>query len=120
MEAAGAATRKDRDPIRDALFLQRVQEARKSYAQMFGGNDLYLRMLGTHPEHRRRGYASQLLRWGTERAERDDVVLALLASPMGYPTYLARGFEELGTIPVKVEGDEEGVELVKMVFRSKQ
>ncbi|ESZ92732.1 hypothetical protein SBOR_6897 [Sclerotinia borealis F-4128] len=120
MEAAGVNNRKDKNPIYDAAFLKCVLGARKKYSEMFEGNDLYLNLMGTHPTYRRRGYASQLLRWGIERAERDNAPLSLSASPMGEPTYLACGFEEIGRVDLVVEGDYEKQELVQMVYRPRK
>ncbi|KAF7903794.1 uncharacterized protein EAF01_006843 [Botrytis porri] len=117
MEAAGANARRDIDPIYNAAFLKAIDEARKEYTEMFNGDDFYLHLLGTHPDFRRRGYATQLLKWGIERSTRDNAPLVLSASAMGEPTYLACGFEELGRVPIVVDGDYEKQEFVKMVYR---
>ncbi|KAJ8058017.1 hypothetical protein OCU04_013189 [Sclerotinia nivalis] len=120
MEAAGIKTRKDRDPIYDAAFLKVISDARKEFTAMFEGNEIYLNLIGTHPDFRRRGYATQLLKWGIERAERDNAPLVLIASPMGEPTYLASGFKELERVDVVVEGDYENQEIVKMLYRPRK
>ncbi|CAD6441290.1 717eb6c2-dfc4-491c-b668-d4eec3a2a847 [Sclerotinia trifoliorum] len=120
MEAAGVKTRKDTDPIYDAAFLKVMSDARKDFTAMFEGNEMYLSLICTHPDFRRRGYATQLLKWGIERAERDNAPLVLVASPMGEPTYLATGFEELGRVDVVVEGDYEKQEIVKMIYRPRK
>ncbi|KAF7917508.1 uncharacterized protein EAE97_012036 [Botrytis byssoidea] len=116
MEAAGVKTRRDIDPIYDAAFMKAIGDTRKEFTEMFHGNEFYLHLLGTPPDFRRRGYATQLLKWGIERSIRDNAPLVLAASAMGEPTYLAAGFEELGRVPIVAEGDYEKRELVKMVY----
>ncbi|KAF7866695.1 hypothetical protein EAF04_005537 [Stromatinia cepivora] len=120
MEAAGVKTRRDRNHIYDAVFAKVVGDARNEYTAMFEGNEIYLNLICTHPDFRRRGYATQLLKWGIERAERDNAPLVLIASPMGEPTYLASGFEELGRVDIVVEGDYEKQEIVKMLYRPRK
>ena len=51
-----------------------------------------LDILGTHPTHHGRGIASQLLKWGLERADRDGLEVFLSASPVGRPIYEKKGF----------------------------
>lgn len=120
MEAAGANTRRDVDPTYDAAFLKAIGEARKEFTEMFNGDEFYLALIGTHPDFRRRGYATQLLKWGIERSIRDNTPLVLSASEMGEPTYLASGFEELGRVPIVAEGDYEKQEFAKMVYRPRK
>ncbi|KAF7947401.1 hypothetical protein EAE96_008489 [Botrytis aclada] len=120
MEAAGANTRRDTDPTYDAAFMKAIGEARKEYTEMFSGDEFYLNLIGTHPDFRRRGYATQLLKWGIERSIRDNAPLVLSASAMGEPTYLACGFEELGRVPIVAEVDYEKQEFVKMVYRPRK
>ncbi|THV53615.1 hypothetical protein BGAL_0046g00210 [Botrytis galanthina] len=120
MEAAGVKTRRDIDPSYDAAFMKAIGETRKEFTEMFHGDEFYLNLLGTHPDFRRRGYATQLLKWGIERSIRDNAPLVLAASAMGEPTYLASGFEELGRVPIVAEGDYEKQEFVKMVYRPRK
>lgn len=55
-------------------------------------NETDLDILGTHPKHHGRGIASQLLKWGLERADRDGLEVFLSASPAGKPIYEKKGF----------------------------
>lgn len=64
---------------------------------------MHLQALGTHPLFPRRGLARDLCRWGMDRAARDGVVVALLASPMGRGVYPRFGFEELGSVTAHVD-----------------
>ncbi|TGO61356.1 hypothetical protein BOTNAR_0130g00090 [Botryotinia narcissicola] len=120
MEAAGVKTRRDIYPIYDAAFIKAIGDTRKEFTELFHGDEFYLNLLGTHPDFRRRGYATQLLKWGIERSIRDNAPLVLAASAMGEPTYLASGFEELGRVPIVAEGDYEKQEFVKMVYRPRK
>lgn len=119
MNAAGLQTRRDKNPIYDAAFLKAVSDARNEFTALFSENHIYLNLIGTHPDYRRRSYATKLLGWGIERAEQDGVPLVLCASPMGEPTYLKSGFEEVGRNEVVVEGkgEYERMQIVKMVYR---
>jgi GNAT superfamily N-acetyltransferase len=98
--------RRDTNPIRDAAFVNRALQARQSYIEDFGINQIYLRILGTHPDYRRRGFGSKLLKPGIDRATRDEVVLSLLSTQPGYPLYIASGFRELESFRIQAEGDE--------------
>ncbi|TGO33354.1 hypothetical protein BHYA_0251g00210 [Botrytis hyacinthi] len=120
MEAAGVKTRRDIDPNYDAAFMKAIDGTRKEFTETFDGDEFYLHLLVTHPDFRRRGHATQLLKWGMERSIRDNAPLVLAASAMGEPTYLASGFEELGRVPIVAEGDYEKHELVKMVYRPRK
>lgn len=55
---------------------------------------LDLDMLGTHPDYRRRGAGSMLVRWGCELADRDGLVAYVDASPEGAALYRKFGFED--------------------------
>ncbi|KAJ5500734.1 Acyl-CoA N-acyltransferase [Penicillium expansum] len=52
----------------------------------------YLDMLGTHPDYRRRGAGSMLVRWGCEIADREGVRAYIDASKAGVPLYAKHGF----------------------------
>lgn len=86
----------------------------KYFDGRFGYNQIHLQILGTHPDYQRRGYGTALCEWGMRRAKQDQVAVSLLASPMGYKLYLALGFEDFGTVPVQVDGEEEKIELRPM------
>lgn len=64
------------------LYMQRIY--------MLSKTDLGI--LATHPTHHGRGIASQLLKWGLERADRDGLEMFLSASPAGRPIYEKKGF----------------------------
>lgn len=54
---------------------------------------LFLRVLATHPEHRKRGAARMLLDVGLKRADEEGLVMALTATEAARGIYERRGFE---------------------------
>ncbi|PQE20516.1 Acyl- N-acyltransferase protein [Rutstroemia sp. NJR-2017a BBW] len=108
--------RRDAKPIRSAAFIDCALRVRQSNNEAFGINQLYLRILGTHPDYRRRGFGSRLLKWGVDRATRDEVVICLMSTKSGYPLYIACGFKELESIRIQAEGEEVFVVMRRMVY----
>jgi hypothetical protein len=100
----------------DAL-VQARNRATAAHAAAFGLCQMHLQMLGTHPEYRRLGAAAKLVRWGVERAWKDQVVITLLAGGAGYALYKSMGFEDLGAEVARVPGEEESVSFNVMVYR---
>ena len=70
-----------------------------------------LMILVTTPAHRRRGAASLLIEWGTQRADERGLKCVLMASEAGLGAYLKHGFKvvrevEMGLRPYGVEAAE--------------
>lgn len=70
-----------------------------------------LRILVTTPAHRRRGAASRLIEWGTQRADERGLKSVLMASEAGLNAYLKHGFKvvrevEMDLRPYGVEATE--------------
>lgn len=59
-----------------------------------------LELLAVSPTHQRRGVGSQLVQWGTTRADADGLEAYLDATPKGAPIYKRLGFE--GRTPVRM------------------
>lgn len=55
-----------------------------------------LSLLGVHPAFAGRGIAKRLLKWGTDKADHDNRVCYLSASPKGLPVYEKAGFQVVG------------------------
>jgi len=55
-----------------------------------------LSLLGVHPAFGGRGIAKRLLQWGTDKADEEDRVCYLSASPKGLPVYKKAGFQVVG------------------------
>jgi GNAT acetyltransferase-like protein len=68
---------------------------------------MFLKILLCHPDHRRRGAGTALVKWGAAvaRLVAGGVDTALFASPMGALLYRRLGFREVGRFEVAVEGD---------------
>ncbi|PQE22493.1 Acyl- N-acyltransferase protein [Rutstroemia sp. NJR-2017a BVV2] len=108
--------RRDAKPIRNAAFIKCALRARQSNSEAFGINQLYLRILGTHPDYRRRGFGSKLLKRGIDRATRDEVVLSLMSTQSGYPLYISCGFQELEAMRIQAKDEEVFVVMRRMVY----
>lgn len=72
---------------------------------------LDLQILVTHPNHRRRGAGSELIEWGTKRADERGLKCVLMSSPSGLGVYLKHGFKvvkevEMDLRPYGVESKE--------------
>lgn len=66
-----------------------------------------LSLLGVHPAFGGRGIAKRLLQFGMDKADQQDLVCYLSASPKGLPVYKKAGFEVVGSdicYPVDPQG----------------
>ena len=71
-----------------ATFRETVSQAKEKYfKRRYGDEQMYLQILGTHSDYGWRGYGKMLIRWGSEIASEDNVVVPLLGSPMGIGLY---------------------------------
>lgn len=104
---------------RSQAFREASKVAKANFfdAQYTGGY-MYLKILLCHPNYRRRGAGTSLVKWGMSVAQFQGFNTALLSSPMGVPLYHKLGFQEIGRFEVKVEGDEEKLEIPAMVYRA--
>ncbi|KAK9776460.1 putative N-acetyltransferase domain-containing protein [Seiridium cardinale] len=71
---------------------------------------LYLFIVFTHPDYRRKGVGQQFMDWGIKKADEMGVEFFLDSTPYGRPLYEANGFEyieENVNIPVTEAPDEE-------------
>ena len=66
-------------------------------------NRVDLDMLATHPDYRRRGAGSMLIRWGCEVADREGAGAYIDASKAGAPLYAKHGFVDRSDPAVKGE-----------------
>ncbi|KAK7903157.1 hypothetical protein LTR67_001174 [Exophiala xenobiotica] len=58
----------------------------------------YLAAVGTSPKYQKQGAASQLLNWGVERADDQDLAIYVEASPAALRLYEKHGFREVGRL----------------------
>ncbi|KAK5661598.1 hypothetical protein OQA88_9698 [Cercophora sp. LCS_1] len=59
---------------------------------------IYLKMLGTHPIHQRRGAADLQLRWASEVADKNGLAIWVDASPVSVQLCLKHGFVAKGEV----------------------
>ncbi|KAK5559794.1 hypothetical protein LTR46_001543 [Exophiala xenobiotica] len=67
-----------------------------------GKRHLYLHRLIVHPSYQRQGIGKRLIEWGTEVADRENVVSWLFARPAGSELYKRNGWKVLDIIELDV------------------
>ncbi|RWA11186.1 hypothetical protein EKO27_g3897 [Xylaria grammica] len=79
---------------------------------------LYLFIIFTHPQYRRKGVGQQFMDWGIKKADEKGVDFYLDSTPYGRPLYEANGFtyiEENINIPTTENPDEKWKEIENKV-----
>jgi hypothetical protein len=80
----------------------------KYFDDVYGvGGQIPLQILGTHTDYMRHGHGTTLCNWGMEKAREDNVVVTLIASPLGVLLYTHLGFRHGGKGVIEVPGDNE-------------
>lgn len=87
---------RDGSPEEARAFFEKL--AKKHEVIMDKRPHWYLEIIGTKKAYQGKGAGGMLIRWGTEKADRDGVECYLDASPMGAPIYERYGFKTLETI----------------------
>ncbi len=114
---AGGANRRDVDANRQAAFRAAGSEQKeRQIDSIYGDSQLHLQILGVHPDHWRRKIGTQLVRWGMEKATRENIPLTVVAGPLGLHLYSDLGFKNLGEYITQVPGEEEKVSSDAMVY----
>ncbi|KAL3425443.1 GNAT family [Phlyctema vagabunda] len=91
----------DGDAELGSRFFDALHRGRLQFFEEKGVTEyLYLDILATLPEYRRRGAGSRLVEWGCRLADEQGKMAYVDASDMGAPLYRAWGFEFLQTIEV--------------------
>lgn len=62
-------------------------------------------MVAVSPKYQGQGAGSQILRWGTEKADQQGVEAYLDASPDAVKLYERHGFREVGKLDTWIEND---------------
>lgn len=98
-------------------FSRAVESSQAHYFDAeYGHEYFFLQILATKPQHQRHGAGSRLVKWGLDIAQKRNMKLGLMASPMGRRLYTRLGFRHLDSVEVKAESEEELVTLGIMVF----
>lgn len=118
---ADGATRRDANPARAKAFRQCGIEGKQRYFDnVYGDAQIHLQILGTHPDYMHHGHGTNLCKWGMSKAVKDNVVVSILAGPIGKPLYSHLGFKYLGTLVVQVPDEEEKVYMYAMVLDERE
>ncbi|KAI0109120.1 acyl-CoA N-acyltransferase [Nemania sp. FL0031] len=113
--------RKDCNPARLKAFSEATMKARKDiFVAMFGERQLSLRQMATFPDYWRRGAASMLLKWGMERARKENVAVPMFAGNMGKLLYLKLGFKELERVQIQAPNETEVIYVTAMAWDPKE
>lgn len=105
--------------VMDALYAA-INDAK---ARLLGPRKhVLLHMLGTDPNHHRRGVGALQLAWGLGEADRLAAPAYLEASVMGRPLYARWGFEEMGSLgfDARAFGSESDVPITLMLRPAKR
>ena len=114
---AGGADRRDVNPKRQAVFREAASKGKQTlFDDVYGPDQIHLQILGTHPDYMRRGCASALVDWGVAVAKMDNLVVSLMASPMGSLLYTHLGFKHVERIVLRVPEEIEEVYIDAMVL----
>lgn len=66
------------------------------------GTCLVLDILHTHPSHQSRGVGAQLVKWGTDLADKERLQCYLESSPAGYPLFKKCDFEDVTEMEIEL------------------
>ncbi|KAH6952393.1 hypothetical protein BKA56DRAFT_605522 [Ilyonectria sp. MPI-CAGE-AT-0026] len=116
MTKNGGATRKDADPGRIEAFRESGALCNKHFEKNYGDRRITLQILGTHPGHLRRGYATDLCNWGMNVAHEEGLVCTVQATYLGRRLYKKLGFTDLDECLIQVPGEQEMIECWAMVW----
>lgn len=115
--AEPTSCRRDANGKRQQAWSQTLGASRKLFDQQFGTNHFQLQLLATDPQFQRIGAGTALCGAGIETAERLKMGISVFASPMGKRLYSRLGFQQLATVTVKVEGEDDFVSVAAMVYQ---
>ncbi|KAF3768123.1 hypothetical protein M406DRAFT_253529 [Cryphonectria parasitica EP155] len=109
----GINERRDANPEHMKEYAQTMSMAFPKYFGRYGGEQLSLQWLITHPNFRRRGAGTMLCGWGEQEAIKrgGGWSLTVMASPMGRLLYEHLGYRLLGAVTAQVDGEEERVDI---------
>jgi GNAT superfamily N-acetyltransferase len=68
-----------------------------------GSNCIIISGLGVGPKYRRRGVATALLKWATDKADEHKVFMWVHSSEMAWKTYAKSGFDVVGTLDIDLD-----------------
>lgn len=97
---SGISERKDANSAQTRVFQVTLGKAFSNYFSEYGGKQLHLWLLATHPDFRRRGAGTMSCNWGLEKA-------TVMASPLGKILYEHLGYKLLCSTLIQVDDENE-------------
>ncbi|KAJ0417919.1 acyl-CoA N-acyltransferase [Aspergillus carlsbadensis] len=82
--------------IYDGFFEVLKEKGEKYYRE----DDIVLEFLATHPDHQGRGVGKALLRWGMDRADKQQRRIYVEATTPGFPLYARMGWTALDEVAI--------------------
>lgn len=82
----------------------------------------YLQLLATHPDHRNKGYAKDLVHSNITKAKQKGGVLTTLGGPLGYIFFSGLGFHDLGpiTLPPSSASDAQIINAMSLQIQKEE
>lgn len=114
----GDGKRRDANLVRMRYFAARVEEVFQIHFSQYGDKQLHLVNLATHRDYRRRGCGTALCHGGMNKAADNGLISTVFGSPMGKRLYMSLGFEVIGTEPLRLPGEEEGMTMAALAHGS--
>lgn len=99
-------------------FQVTLGKAFTKYFSEYGGKQLHLWLLATHPDFRLRGAATMLCNWGLEKARVKGWVITVIASPLGKLLYEHLGYKFLGSTVIQVDDEDEKLTVYCLVKKT--
>ncbi|KAJ4367028.1 hypothetical protein N0V83_007558 [Neocucurbitaria cava] len=116
LDIANCDDRRDADFKRMKAFDDACFKAKKTFFDdVYGDQQIHLRILATHPDWQRHGAGTKHCNWGLDLAYDHRIPVTVLSSPLGGQLYTYLKFETLGFFKVQVEGEEEKLSIGAMV-----
>lgn len=78
------------------------QKTRSVTRKLINGKRTVLDILHTHPSHQGRGAGAQLVKWGTDLADKEGLQCYLESSPTGYPLFKKCDFEDVTEMEIEL------------------
>lgn len=113
----GIHERRDANPTHMKVYSKAISSGFAKYFATYGKEQLFLDMLVTHPNFRRRGAGTMLCNWGRDEAVRKGWTLTVMASPMGRFLYEHLGYTLVGSEKVQADGEDEQFDIDSLVKR---
>ena len=105
------------DPSKQTLLQDSASYCKHHWTATTNGlprsQNWYIHLCAVHPSYHKRGFGQQLVKWGIDRARRENVHASVLASEGNNDFYLRCGFDEVIGNCTEGEGNPLGVAKVK-------